>query len=57
MGGVLDPLGEGGGEAEGAVYRLWGEVALLLQCLFEYSFGGCFGGDVPLVGCGLQTAG
>ena len=57
MGGVLDPLGQGCGEAEGAVYRWRGEVALFLQGLFEYPFGGCCGGDVPLVGCGLETAG
>ena len=54
---MLDPLGQGCGEAEGAVYRWWGEVTLFLQCFFEYLFGGCCWGDVPLVGGGLETAG
>ena len=53
----VDPLGQGCGEAEGAVYRCGGEVTLFLQCFFEYLSGGCCWGDVPLVGCGLETAG
>ena len=57
VGGALDPLGQGRGEAEGAVRRRRGEVPLLLQCFFEHAPGGCCGGDIPPVGCGLDAAG